>query len=322
MRFKIEHEIKNRIRIHLPLKRMTFREADTFEYYLKSFPEIKETKVYERTADAVVVFDCDRARIIDILKGFSFEKVSVPEKVFETSGRELSSQYYDRLVTTVILHYGKRLILPLDIRKLWVVIKTFKYAWRGIRTLKNKKLQVELLDAIAITAAVLTGDHNTASSVMFLLKIGDTLEEWTHKRSVDDLARRMSLNIDKVWLLTDEGEILTDSSEIKCGDKVIVRMGNMIPFDGEVVSGEAMVNQASMTGESVAVHKGEGMSVFAGTVVEDGDSGRTAKKIAAEAGITEVFAGVLPPATSAMLHNGSTVALGLKSMTDLLPEEV
>ncbi|MBR6222346.1 MAG: heavy metal translocating P-type ATPase [Lachnospiraceae bacterium] len=271
MRFTIKHEIRNRIRIHLYMKSMTFREADTFEYYLKSVSGVREIKVYERTADAVIVFDCDRTNIIDGIKNFSFENVSVPENVFETSGREVASQYYDRLVTTVILHYGKRLILPFDVRKLWVMAKTVKYAWRGLRTLKNKRLQVELLDSIAISAAVLTQDYSTASSVMFLLKIGDMLEDWTHKRSVDDLARRMSLNIDKVWLLTDDGEILTDSSDIKSGDKVVVRMGNMIPFDGEVVSGEAMVNQASMTGESVAVHKGIGMSVFAGTVVEDGD---------------------------------------------------
>ena len=162
MRFKIKHEIRNRMRIHLPMKRMTFREADTFEYYLKSVSGIREVKVYERTADAVIVFDCDRTHIINSIKGFSFENTAVPEKVFETSGRELSAQYYDRLVTTVILHYFKRLILPYDIRKLWVIIKTVKYAWRGIKTLKKKKLQVELLDAIAITAAVLTGDYNTA----------------------------------------------------------------------------------------------------------------------------------------------------------------
>ncbi len=271
MRFIIKHEIRNRLRIHLSMKKMSFREADTFEYYLKSFPEIREVKVYERTADAVIVYECDRSHAIDVIKAFSFENVNVPDIVFETSGRELSAQYYDRVVTATIIHYGKRLILPLDLRKLWVLIKTVKYVWRGIRTLKNKKLQVELLDSIAISAAVLTGDYNTASSVMFLLKIGDTLEEWTHKRSVDDLARRMSLNVDKVWLLTDEGEVMTDSSDIKCDDKVVVRMGNMIPFDGEVVSGEAMVNQSSMTGESVAVNKGIGMSVYAGTVVEEGE---------------------------------------------------
>ncbi|HAZ90881.1 MAG TPA: heavy metal translocating P-type ATPase [Eubacterium sp.] len=271
MRFTIKHEIKNRIRFHLPMKRMTFREADTLEYYLKSFSEVAEVTVYERTADAVIIYNCDRDRIIEIIKAFFFDSVAVPERVYETSGREQSAEYYDRLVTTVVLHYGKRLILPLDIRKLWVMLKTVRYAWRGLKTLKNKKLQVELLDSFAITAAVATKDYNTASSVMFLLKVGDTLEEWTHKRSVDDLARRMSLNIDKVWLLTDDGEVQVDSSDIKCGDKVVVRMGNMIPFDGEVYSGEAMVNQASMTGESVAVRKCTGMSVFAGTVVEDGE---------------------------------------------------
>ncbi len=253
------------------MKRMTFREADTFDYYLKSFSEIKKVVVYERTVDAVICFDCDRGRIVDIIRGFAFEKVSVPEKVLETSGRELAAKYYDRIVTGTILHFGKRLFMPFGIRRIWTVAKAVRYAWRGIKTLKNKRLQVEFLDAAAITAAVLTGDYNTASSVMYLLKIGDTLEEWTHKRSVDDLARRMSLNIDKVWLQTGDGEILTDSSDIKCGDRVVVRMGNMIPFDGEVDSGEAMVNQASMTGESVAVHKGIGMSVFAGTVLEEGE---------------------------------------------------
>ncbi|MCR4788178.1 MAG: heavy metal translocating P-type ATPase [Lachnospiraceae bacterium] len=271
MKFTIKHEIKNRLRIHLPMKRMSFRQADIFEYYLKTFDEIKEVKVYERTADAVVLFSCDGSRIKEIISDFSFDEIQVPERVFEYSGRELSARYYDRIVTTVILHYGKRIILPFSIRRILDLIRTVKYIWRGLKTLKNHHLQVELLDAMAITAAVWTGDYNTASNVMFLLKIGDILEEWTHKRSVDDLARRMSLNIDSVWLLTDEGEVLTDSSKITCGDKVVVRMGNMIPFDGEVESGDAMVNQASMTGESVAVHKGTGMSVFAGTVVEEGD---------------------------------------------------
>ncbi len=271
MKFTVRHEIKKRIRIHLAMKRMSFREADTFEYYLKSFGEVKEARVYERTADAAIVYDCDRAKIIDIIKSFSFKDIQVPERVFECSGRELSAKYYDRIVTTVMLHCAKRLILPLPIRRIVDTVKTVKYIWRGLKTLKNRQLQVEMLDALAITSAVLTGDHNTASNVMFLLKIGDTLEEWTHKRSVDDLARRMSLNIDKVWLLTDSGEVQADSSDIVCGDKVVVRMGNMIPFDGEVDSGEAMVNQASMTGESVAVRKGAGSSVFAGTVVEEGE---------------------------------------------------
>ncbi len=271
MNFTIKHEIPGRLRVHFPMKSFSFREADTLEYYLKESNGINEVKVYERTADAVVRYSCDRSAAIDIIKGFSFDKAQVPERVFEYSGRELSARYYDKIVTSVILHYGKRLILPMSLRILWVILKDFKYVWRGLKTLKNRQLQVEMLDAVAITAAILTGDHKTASSVMFLLKIGDTLEEWTHKRSVDDLARRMSLNIDKVWLKTDSGEVLTDASDINCGDIVVVRMGNMIPFDAEVVSGEAMVNQSSMTGESVAVHKDPGMSVFAGTMIEEGE---------------------------------------------------
>ena len=271
MNFVIKHEIKNRLRVHFEMNRMSFRQADTVQYCLSDFNDIEKVKVYERTADVVITYRCSRERALDILKSFSFEKANVPEKVFETSGRELSAKYYEKLITDVFLHYGKRLILPLYIREMWVAVKSVKYILRGLKTLKNKKLQVELLDGAAITAAVVTKDYMTASSVMFLLKIGDTLEKWTHKRSVDDLARRMSLNIDKVWIVTESGEIETDSSDIKCGDKVVVRVGNMIPFDGEVCCGEAMVNQASMTGESVAVQKTEGASVFAGTVVEEGE---------------------------------------------------
>ncbi|MCR4945849.1 MAG: heavy metal translocating P-type ATPase [Lachnospiraceae bacterium] len=271
MKYTVKHEGKNRVRIHLAMKRLSFREADIFEYYLKSFDEIREAKVYERTADAAIVYSGDRLRISDIIERFSFEDTEVPESVFECSGREMSAQYYDRIVTTVILHFGKRIILPFSLRRIWGTVKAAKYIWRGVKTLKNRHLQVEVLDALAITSAVLTGDYDTASNVMFLLKIGDTLEEWTHKRSVDNLARRMSLNIDKVWLMTEDGEVLTDSSSVACGDRVIVRMGNVIPFDGEVDSGEAMVNQASMTGESEPVNKSTGMSVFAGTVIEEGE---------------------------------------------------
>ena len=271
MKFTIKHELKGRMRVHLPMKRMSFKEADVFEYYLKSFDEIQKAKVYERTADAVIYFNCDRTRVINIIRKFSFDRLPVPEKVYESSGRELAAEYFDRLVTTVVVHYGKKMLLPVSVRRVLTAVKTFWYIWRGLRTLKNGRLQVELLDAIAIASAVLSGDFRTVSSIMFLLKLGDTLEEWTHKRSVDDLARQMSLNIDKVWLLTDSGEVQVDSSGIVCGDRVVVRMGNMIPFDGEVVFGEAMVNQASMTGESAAVHKRIGMSVFAGTVVEEGE---------------------------------------------------
>ena len=253
------------------MRRMTYRQADILEYYLQSIKEFRDTRIYERTGDVVVVYDCERERALEILRAFSFEKAQVPERVSESSGRELSAQYRDRIITEILLHFGKKLILPFSIRRIWERIKAVKFILRGLKTIPNGRIQVELLDAAAITAAILIGDYKTASSVMFLLKIGDTLEEWTHKRSVDDLARRMSLNVDRVWLLTENGEVQTDSSQIVCGDRVVVRMGNMIPFDGEVSEGEAMVNQASMTGESAAVRRTKGSVVFAGTVVEEGE---------------------------------------------------
>ena len=271
MNFTIRHELKTRLRVHFPMKRLNFREADILEYYLLNCPEIREAHVYERTADAVIVFTCGRERAIALLLGFSFETADVPESVLENSGREAAAMYRERIITTVIWHFAKKLLLPRPIRLIWDGIKAVGFIWRGLKTLKSRRLKVELLDAAAITAAMLTGDRKTASDVMLLLKIGDTLEEWTHKRSVDDLARRMSLNIKKVWLAGEEGAVLTDAGRIVCGDLVIVHMGNMIPFDGEVTAGEAMVNQASMTGESAAVRKAEGSAVFAGTVVEEGE---------------------------------------------------
>ncbi|MCR5594651.1 MAG: heavy metal translocating P-type ATPase [Lachnospiraceae bacterium] len=271
MKYTIKHETGSRMRVHLPMKRMTFREADTLDFYLQGFSQIKEVKIYERTADVAIIYDCDRDEAIDILRAYDPAKLDVPETVYETSGREQAAEYSDRIATAIILHYGKRLIIPFSLRTIWVCIKTARYMWRGLKTLGSGSLRVELLDAIAIFAAVLTGDYKTASSVMFLLKIGDILEEWTHKRSVGDLARRMSLNVDKVWIVTDSGEVLADSSSVVAGDKVIVRMGNMIPFDGEVTDGEAFVNQASMTGEPLPVRKASGTPVFAGTVVEEGE---------------------------------------------------
>ena len=271
MRYTIKHDANNRLRVHLPMKRMTYKEADTLDYYLRSFGQITFIKVYERTADAVVCYNCDKETVIAILRDFSFENVNVPERVLETSGRELAAKYHDRIVTSIIVHYAKRLLIPFAIRRYWILLKTVRYVFRGLKTLKKGRLQVELLDAIAILAAVLTKDHKTASSVMFLLNIGDTLEEWTHKRSVDDLARRMSLNVDKVWRMNGSQEELTDADDIGIGDKVVVRLGSIIPFDGTVVKGDAMVNQASMTGEPIPVRKSEGSSVFAGTVIEEGE---------------------------------------------------
>ncbi len=270
MKYKIRHDANKRLRVHLPMKRMTFREADTLDYYLRGFGEITFVKVYERTADAVIVYSCDRDRAAKILRDFSFDTVNVPERVFETSGREVSALYRDRIVTSIVLHYGKRLLIPFAIRKYLIIFRMIKYLLRGLRSIAKGHLRVELLDAAAIFAAVISRDHKTASSVMFLLDIGDTLEEWTHKRSVGDLARRMSLNVESVWIETDAGEVMCDAEKVECGDLVVVRMGSIIPFDGTVVKGEAMVNQASMTGESVPVRKSEGASVYAGTIVEEG----------------------------------------------------
>ncbi|MCR5054637.1 MAG: heavy metal translocating P-type ATPase [Lachnospiraceae bacterium] len=271
MDFIIKHESKNRLRVHLPMKRVSFKEADTLEFYLQGYSELSGIKVYERTADAAFFFSCERDRALDILSSFSFEGLKVPEKVFESSTRQLSSECFEKIVTSVLLHFGKRLILPVSFRRIWATVKAVKYVWKGLKTVPSGRLKVELLDAIAISAAMLTGDHVTASNVMFLLHIGETLEDWTHKRSVGDLAKRMSLNIEKVWMVTADGEVQVDSDTVQIDDLIILRMGDIIPFDGEVYDGEAMVNQASMTGEAIPVRKADGMSVFAGTVVEEGE---------------------------------------------------
>ncbi len=271
MKYVIKHENRNRIRFHLSMSRFSFRQADILEYYLLSYDEVIEARIYERTADAVIIYSGERARTLEIIRDFSFESAKVSDRQLECSGRELNAYYRDRIVTSIIMHYGKRLIVPAPIRRIWILIKTARYIIRGLKTIGKGGLKVELLDSIAITAAIATKDYKTASSVMFLLKIGDTLEEWTHKKSVDDLARRMSLNIDKVWLKTPGGDVFTDSDKIVCGDKVVVHMGNIIPFDGKVCDGEALVNQASLTGEAEAVRKAAGSAVFAGTVLEEGE---------------------------------------------------
>ncbi len=271
MKFTIKHEMKDRLRVHFCVGKMTFREADTLQYYLQEVPEITESKVYERTADAVVRFCCAKEKIIEVLRGFHYEDVDVPESFFDSSSREVNARYYEKIVNTVIFRYARMLFLPSVLQKAWVIIQAGKYIRRALRTIPHRRLEVPVLDAAAVTASILIGDYGTASSVMFLLDVGDMLEDWTHKRSVDDLARRMSLNINRVWVVVDGVETLVDTSSVKPDDKVVVRVGNIIPFDGEVFSGEAMVNQASMTGEAIPVRKDVGKPVFAGTVVEEGE---------------------------------------------------
>lgn len=271
MKFIIRHEMKCRLRIHVVRQRMTCAEADTLLWFLEKQENITGAKVYERTADAVVCYQGDREEVIRILRNFSFDQVTVPENVLSSSGRELNSAYREKLITKAILHYGGKLILPYPVRRIWLTVRAMRYIWRGLSCLRKRKIEVPVLDATAIGVSVLRGDLETAGSVMFLLGVGEILEEWTHKKSVGDLARSMSLNVRKVWLKKDGQEVLVRSSGIQPGDIVVVHMGNVIPFDGEVSGGEGMVNQASLTGESLPVRRMAGQSVYAGTVVEEGE---------------------------------------------------
>ena len=271
MKFLIKHEVQGRLRIHVIRNRMTCAEADVLCWVLEKQKNVVKVKVYERTADSVIYYTGDREELIHGLKQFHFEKADVPDNVISSSGRDLNSAYREKLITKTLLHYGGKLLLPNPVRKTWLTLKALQYIGKGIRCLARMKIEVPVLDATAIGVSVLRGDFKTAGSVMFLLGIGELLEEWTHKKSVGDLARSMSLNIKKVWLKRDEQEILVPVSDILPGDRVIIHMGNVIPFDGEVSCGEGMVNQASLTGESLPVRRCEGQSVYAGTVLEEGE---------------------------------------------------
>lgn len=272
MKFTIKHESRGRMRVHMEQYRMTYEQADTLLYVIHNHRNVTFVKVYDRTADAVIEYVGDREQIIELLRHFHYESTNVPQTVIKTSGRELNNSYQEKLIGSVVWHYSKKLLLPWPIRTALTVGRSIKYIGIGLKCLLQRKIEVPVLDATAITVSLVTKDFSTASSIMFLLGIGELLEEWTHKKSVDDLARSMSLNVSKVWLRTPENqEILVESSKIEKGDKVVVHMGNVIPFDGEVLDGDAMVNQASLTGESVPVQRTVGNTVFAGTVVEEGE---------------------------------------------------
>lgn len=272
MKFTIKHESRGRMRVHMEQYRMTYEQADTLLYVIHNHRNVTFVKVYDRTADAVIEYVGDREQIIELLRHFHYESANVPQTVIKPSGRELNNSYQEKLIGSVVWHYSKKLLLPLPIRIALTIGRSVKYIGIGLKCLLQRKIEVPVLDATAITVSLITKDFSTASSIMFLLGIGELLEEWTHKKSVDDLARSMSLNVSKVWLRTPENqEILVESSKIEKGDKVVVHMGNVIPFDGEVLDGDAMVNQASLTGESVPVQRTVGNTVFAGTVVEEGE---------------------------------------------------
>ena len=271
MRFKIEHEIRGRVRLHICQKRMTCRQADQLEYFLTKLNGVISVKVVERNQDVVICYSDNREEMLRAIQRFSYEKAEAPESYLQNSGREMNGEYWEKMVNHVVLHYGKKIFLPLPVRTFLTTLKSVKYIWKGVRTLTKCRIEVPVLDATAIGVSMLRGDFSTASSVMFLLGFGEILEDWTHKTSVDDLARSMSLNVSKVWLITEDSEVQVGTDEIKPGDRVRIHMGTVIPFDGIVTEGEAMVNEASLTGESMPVAKHESSYVYAGTVMEEGE---------------------------------------------------
>ena len=271
MKCKILHESAGRMRVHLFCRRMSLHEADILEYYLKNIDGVAEAAVFDRTQDAVITYRSSRAALVQALAAFSFEKGEQMALVPEHTSRALNREYEDKLSWTVIRRVISKLFFPLPLTTALAVFHSVKYIREGLSALLHGRLSVAVLDATAVTVSMVRGDFPTASSVMFMLRLGEILEEWTHKKSVADLAGAMSLNVDHVWLKTGETEVLVPISDVKAGDRIVVRTGNLIPLDGKVVSGEAMVNQASMTGESMPVPKREGSLVYAGTVAEEGE---------------------------------------------------
>ena len=271
MRIKIQHEIKGRIRFSTQKKKMTAREADMFLFYINSLKNVTSAKVYERTGDSVVCYTGSRQELIRNLVAFSFEDKELQEKVPENTGRELMNQYKEKLVSKLVIYFLCKLFLPAPAAKAKAVIQSLHFIKEGLKCIRRRKLEVPVLDATAISVSLIWGDVSTASSIMLLLGVGEILEEWTHKKSVADLARSMSLNVEKVWKKEGDTEILTEIQDIKEQDLICVHMGNMIPLDGIVTQGEAMVNQASLTGEGIPVKKEKDAYVYAGTVVEEGE---------------------------------------------------
>lgn len=271
MKFQIKHEIKGRLRIHMKQSRMTFEQADTLHYAIQKMDGVSSVKVYERTGDAVICFHCSREELIDALSAFDYNRVSVPMEVLQNSGRQLNAEFQEKLAGRIFRRFLNKLFLPMPLRNAITLCRAIRYVWMGLNCLAARKIEVPVLDATAITVSILRGNFNTAGSIMFLLGIGELLEDWTHKKSVGDLARSMSLNTEKVWVKQGDTDVLVSSDEVEPGDLVVVHMGNVIPFDGIVCAGEAMVNQAAMTGEPLAVKKDADSYAYAGTVVEEGE---------------------------------------------------
>ena len=280
MKFVIKHEIKGRIRLHMAQRQMSIRQADLLQYYLTTLPQVKTAKVYERTCDAVVRYEGDKKSLLEGIRKFSYADKKLAELTPKHTGRALNQEYKEKLIRKVLVKAFTKTFFPAPLNALYTAAQAIPYLWKGVRCLAKGKLEVEVLDATAITVSMARSDVNTAGSIMFLLGIGGLLEEWTRKKSVDDMARSMSLNIGKVWQKVDGAEVLVPMSRIREGDMVTVHVGSMVPLDGIVSEGEAMINQASMTGESIPVHKEAGGYVYAGTAVEEGEITICVKKAA------------------------------------------
>ena len=277
MKFIIKHESRGRMRVHVHAVRMTLHRADVLEAYLNHQDSIHHATVYERTGDVVLTYTGSRKEAIALLAGYKFDNAELDVLVTSNDSRKINREYQDKMFTLVAGHYARKLFLPAPIAAAYTIWRSIAFVWKGIRCLLQRKLEVEVLDALSISASILRSDFSTASSVMFLLNLGSLLEEWTRKKSLDDLARSMALNVDKVWVRAEGGEVLVPLTKVHPGDEIVVRSGNMIPLDGTVLEGEAMVNQAALTGESMPVRKASGATVYAGTVVEEGECVFTAK---------------------------------------------
>ena len=271
MKCTILHEGKGRIRVHVEKVRMTLHRADVLEAYLNRNDAIVHAAVYERTGDVVITYTGKRSAAVAILAGYKFDVPENDALVTSADSRKLNREYQDKMFNLVAGRCLRKLFLPAPIAAAYTVFRSIGFIWKGVRCALSRKLEVEVLDALSIGVSILRGDYGTAGSVMFLLNLGSLLEEWTRKKSLDDLARSMALNVDKVWVRSQGTEVLVPLTKVRSGDEVVVRSGNMIPLDGTVLEGEAMVNQAALTGESMPVRKVEGSTIYAGTVVEEGE---------------------------------------------------
>ena len=315
MKWNILHESRGRIRLHLRKPRMSLAEADQLQDYLTSLPGVRTAAVYERTCDVVVVYTENRASLVKGLAAFRFDVEALAE-VPANSPRAVNREYQEKLVNMTIFHFARKLFLPAPLCMVYTLVRSVPYIFRGLRCVFRRRLEVEVLDALSIGVSMLRGDFGTAGSVMFLLRLGELLEEWTRKKSLGDLARCMSLNVDRVWQQTAEGEVLVPISQVCAGDAIVVHTGSVIPLDGRVLDGEASVNQASLTGEAEPVRKSEGAVVYAGTVVEEGEVQAIFSHPTSKAARRLVYPAGAPQAEVLPGHKLVRVAFGGTQTTD------